>query len=100
MLKADGGSRAFLNDQPCSAALLRAVGGHLVEIHGQHDDRGLPAPPGHRALLDAYARADTGAVAAACADWQAAAEQLAATPAARPGAKPPRAWSTPFTATR
>ena len=33
-LKADGGSRAFLNDQPCSAALLREVGGHLVEIHG------------------------------------------------------------------
>ena len=39
-LKADGGSRAFLNDQPCSAALLREIGGHLVEIHGQHDDRG------------------------------------------------------------
>src|SRR3546814_19806841 len=39
MLKADGGSRAFLNDQPCSAALLREVGGHLVEIHGQHDDQ-------------------------------------------------------------
>ncbi|MDO9363038.1 MAG: AAA family ATPase, partial [Sphingopyxis sp.] len=36
-LKADGGSRAFLNDQPCSAALLREVGTHLVEIHGQHD---------------------------------------------------------------
>ncbi len=44
-LKADGGSRAFLNDQPCSAALLREVGAHLVEIHGQHDDRGLLAPP-------------------------------------------------------
>ena len=52
-LKADGGSRAFLNDQPCSAALLREIGGHLVEIHGQHDDRGLLAPAGHRALLDA-----------------------------------------------
>ena len=31
-LKADGGSRAFLNDQPCSAALLRDVGASLVEV--------------------------------------------------------------------
>ena len=77
-LKADGGSRAFLNDQPCSAALLREVGGYLVEIHGQHDDRGLLAPAGHRALLDAYARADTGAVAAAHAAWRAAEARLAA----------------------
>ncbi|MGB3320825.1 MAG: AAA family ATPase, partial [Sphingopyxis granuli] len=64
-LRADGGSRAFLNDQPCSAALLREVGGHLVEIHGQHDDRGLLAPAGHRTLLDAYARVDTAPVAEA-----------------------------------
>ncbi len=48
-LKADGGSRAFLNDQPCSAALLRDVGALLVEIHGQHDERGLLNPRGHRA---------------------------------------------------
>ncbi|MBU0866194.1 MAG: AAA family ATPase, partial [Alphaproteobacteria bacterium] len=65
-LKADGGSRAFLNDQPCSAALLREVGAHLVEIHGQHDDRGLLAPAGHRALLDSFARADTGATLQSC----------------------------------
>ena len=81
-LKADGGSRAFLNDQPCSAALLREVGGHLVEIHGQHDDRGLLAPAGHRALLDSYARADTGAVAPAHVAWRAAEARLAAARAA------------------
>lgn len=61
-LKADGGSRAFLNDQPCSAALLREVGAALVEIHGQHDDRGLLNPVGHRALLDMFGRCDTAAV--------------------------------------
>ncbi len=33
-VKADGGSRAFINDQPCSATLLRTVGGQLIEIHG------------------------------------------------------------------
>jgi DNA repair protein RecN (Recombination protein N) len=48
-VKADGGSRAFINDQPVSAALLRDLGTHLVEIHGQHDDRGLINPRGHRA---------------------------------------------------
>ena len=32
-----------------------------VEIHGQHDDRGLLNPKGHRALLDAFGRLDTGA---------------------------------------
>ena len=64
-VKADGGSRAFVNDQPVSGALLREIGAMLVEIHGQHDDRGLLAPAGHRALLDAFAKVDLGAVATA-----------------------------------
>ena len=33
-LKADGGSRAFVNDAPVSAALLKELGATLVEIHG------------------------------------------------------------------
>lgn len=77
MVKADGGSRAFINDQPCSAALLRDVGGALVEIHGQHDDRGLLNARGHRMLLDAYGRCDAGAVASAHAAWRAATSALA-----------------------
>jgi len=76
-LKADGGSRAFVNDQPCSAALLRDLGGMLVEIHGQHDDRGLLNPRGHRALLDAYGRCDAAAVASAHFAWRAATATLA-----------------------
>jgi len=77
LVKADGGSRAFVNDQPCSAALLRDLGGSLVEIHGQHDDRGLLNPRGHRALLDSYGRCEAGAVALAHAGWRAAAKALA-----------------------
>ena len=69
-VKADGGSKAFINDQPCSAALLRDVGAQLVEIHGQHDDRGLLNARGHRALLDIFGRCDTGSVAANFAAWQ------------------------------
>ena len=63
IVKADGGSRAFINDSPASASLLRDLAGHLVEIHGQHDDRGLLNPRGHRALLDAFGQIDTAPVA-------------------------------------
>ncbi|NNM76626.1 DNA repair protein RecN [Sphingomonas sp. ID1715] len=76
-VKADGGSRAFLNDQPVSAALLRELGSALVEIHGQHDDRGLLNARGHRDLLDSFGRVDTGGVMAAHRLWRAAAETLA-----------------------
>lgn len=57
-VKSDGKSRAFVNDQPVSGALLREFGAKLVEIHGQHDDRGLLAPTGHRTLLDAFGKVD------------------------------------------
>ncbi|QUT07035.1 DNA repair protein RecN [Sphingobium phenoxybenzoativorans] len=76
-LKADGGSRAFINDQPCSAALLREIGGMLVEIHGQHDDRGLLNPRGHRALLDIFGKCDSAVVGAAHTAWRAAEAALA-----------------------
>jgi len=49
---ADGRSRAFINDQPVSVGTLREVGDLLLEIHGQHDDRGLLNPSAHRELLD------------------------------------------------
>ena len=75
-LKADGGSKAFINDQPCSAALLRDVGAMLVEIHGQHDDRGLINPRGHRSLLDAFGRCDTASVAISFGAWQEAKVRL------------------------
>ncbi|WP_404403106.1 DNA repair protein RecN [Pelagibacterium halotolerans] len=51
---ADGRTRAFVNDQPVSAGLLRSVGALLVEVHGQHDDRALVDAATHRALLDAF----------------------------------------------
>lgn len=54
-LSADGRSRAHVNDQPASVGLLARLGDLLVEIHGQHDGRGLLDPKTHRGLLDAYA---------------------------------------------
>ena len=74
--RADGGSRAFINDQPASAGLLRTLGAMLVEIHGQHDDRGLLDRQGHRALLDAFGRLDTTVVAVAHERWRLAEAML------------------------
>ena len=62
-LRSDGGSRAFIGSSPVAAGTLRDLAGLAVEIHGQHDDRGLLNPRGHRALLDAFGAIDTGAAA-------------------------------------
>ncbi|WP_445193559.1 DNA repair protein RecN [Sphingomonas sp. Tas61C01] len=80
IVKADGGSRGFVNDQPAGAALLRDLAPLLVEIHGQHDDRGMLNPRGHRALLDAFGRVDAGDTARA---WAALRDGNAALAAAR-----------------
>ncbi|MCA8929300.1 MAG: DNA repair protein RecN [Alphaproteobacteria bacterium] len=73
VLSAEGRSRAFVNDQPVSAGLLRRIGERLVEVQGQFDSGGLTDPAGHRDLLDAFGglEAESGAVAAAWRDWQA-----------------------------
>ena len=71
-VRADGGSKAWVNDQPVGAALLREIAPALVELHGQHDDRGLVNPRGHRALLDRYAASDVAGVEDAWARWRAA----------------------------
>jgi DNA repair protein RecN (Recombination protein N) len=70
----DGRTRAFVNDQPVSAGLLRQAGSLLVEIHGQHDDRALVDPESHRALIDVFGglTGDVEAVASAHAAFRAA----------------------------
>ncbi|GLK42626.1 MULTISPECIES: DNA repair protein RecN [Novosphingobium] len=75
-LKADGGSKAFLNDQSVGVALLREIAPALVEIHGQHDDRGLVNARGHRALLDRFAGGEVAGVEAAWKDWRGAQDAL------------------------
>lgn len=81
-LKADGGSRAFINDQPVGVALLRDLARSLVELHGQHDDRGLVNARGHRGLLDRYAGADVAGVEKAWGRWRKADDALAVARAA------------------
>lgn len=92
IVKSDGGSRAFVNDSPASAGLLRELAPHLVEIHGQHDDRGLLNPRGHRALLDIFGRLDSGPVAVAHRAWRAAEDALAVARAEQDVAERDREW--------
>ncbi|MGB0505979.1 MAG: DNA repair protein RecN [Pikeienuella sp.] len=85
----DGPSRAFVNDQRVNAATLRSIGEAIIEVHGQHDDRGLLNPRGHRGLLDAFAGtaplvadsratwAEARAAEAALAEAKATAEEAA-----------------------
>lgn len=55
VLGSDGRSRAFVNDQAAGVGVLRELAAALVEVHGQHDARGLMDPATHRGVLDAYA---------------------------------------------
>ncbi len=75
-VKADGGSKAWINDQPVGVALLREIAPSLVELHGQHDDRGLVNARGHRDLLDRYAGDNGERVASDWAGWRRANAQL------------------------
>lgn len=77
-LKNDGGSRAFIGASAVPAGAIRDVAALLVEIHGQHDDRGLLNPRGHRALLDAFASIDTGEIEATWTKVTAIEQDLAA----------------------
>jgi len=65
---ADGRKTAWINDRRVSGEVLRDLSDTLVELHGQHDDRGLLNPRGHRALLDAFAGLDLAPLRAA---WRA-----------------------------
>jgi DNA repair protein RecN (Recombination protein N) len=91
-LKSDGGSRAFAGGSGVPASLLRDIANGLVEIHGQHDDRGLLNPRGHRALLDAFGRIDSSEATAAWAEVEGLEAQLAEARAAAVAAERDREW--------
>ena len=73
IIRADGGSRAWINGRPVTLTQLTELASTLVEIHGQHEQQALLARPSQLALLDAFARneAERGQVRQAAARWQA-----------------------------
>ena len=50
----EGRSLAFINDAPVGVKLLAGIGEQLLEVHGQHDGRGLLDPTTHIDMLDLY----------------------------------------------
>jgi len=91
-LKSDGGSRAFLGGSSVPAGLLRDVGALAVEIHGQHDERGLLNPKGHRALLDSFGRIDLREVESSWAEVVRVEADLAQARAELAAAERDREW--------
>jgi len=81
----DGRKTAWVNDRRVSGDVLRALSETLVELHGQHDDRGLLNPRGHRAILDAFGDLETARTATrgAWQDWAKARKALDAARAAQ-----------------
>ncbi len=67
---AEGRKTAWVNDRRCSGEVLRALSDTLIELHGQHDDRGLLNPRGHRDILDEFADV-SGARAETRTAWRA-----------------------------
>ncbi|MCC8363315.1 DNA repair protein RecN [Lysobacter sp. A6] len=72
-IRADGGSKAWINGRPATIAQLAELAAMLVEIHGQHEHQALMSRASQLALLDAFGRND-----ARLADVQAAARRWTA----------------------
>ncbi len=53
-LSSGGQSRCFINDTPCTVALLKQVGELLIDLHGQHEHQLLLRADTHETLLDEY----------------------------------------------
>ncbi len=83
----DGRKTAWVNGSRVSGEVLRALSDTLLELHGQHDDRGLLDMRGHRALLDAFAGVDVEAVAAAWSRLGRARRALSSAEATRDAAR-------------
>ncbi|CAD7718624.1 DNA repair protein RecN [Xanthomonas hydrangeae] len=73
IIRADGGSRAWINGRPVTSSQLSELASRLVEIHGQHEHQALMARHSQLTLLDAYARnsAQREQVRQASRQWQA-----------------------------
>jgi len=54
VIRADGGSRAWINGRTATLSQLGELGELLVEIHGQHEHQALLSRPQQLALLDAF----------------------------------------------
>jgi DNA repair protein RecN (Recombination protein N) len=80
VIRADGGSRAWINGRPATLGQLGALGEQLVEIHGQHEHQALLSRRHQMELLDGFAGhlALVDEVGRLAAEWSTLSRQLAA----------------------
>jgi DNA repair protein RecN (Recombination protein N) len=80
VIRADGGSRAFINGRPVTLGQLAALGETLVEIHGQHEHQALLSRRHQLGLLDACGthEAELADVQRLAREWAAQRRELAA----------------------
>jgi DNA repair protein RecN (Recombination protein N) len=79
VIRADGGSRAFINGRPVTLGQLAALGETLVEIHGQHEHQALLSRRHQLGLLDACGthEAELAEVQRLAREWAAKRRELA-----------------------
>jgi DNA repair protein RecN (Recombination protein N) len=73
----NGKSRVFINNQPATVAVLKALAPRLAIVHAQNQAILMFDPPERLALLDAAAGANLGDVAQAYAAWKEVAQRIA-----------------------
>ncbi len=78
VIHSNGRSKAWINGQACSAQLLKQLGGHLIDIHGQHEHQSLLRKDTHLKLLDEFAHLEKSVQqqGALFRDWQKCRRQL------------------------
>lgn len=78
VIHSNGRSKAWINGQACSAQLLKQLGSHLIDIHGQHEHQSLLRKDTHLKLLDEFAHLEKSVQqqGALFRDWQKCRRQL------------------------
>ena len=78
VIRADGGSRGWINGSPATLVQMGAIGALLVEIHGQHEHQALLDRAHQLGLLDAFGQhsGPLADVARLARQWQEVDRQL------------------------
>jgi DNA repair protein RecN (Recombination protein N) len=67
---ANGKGRVFVNNQPATVTVLKALAPHLAVVHAQNETMMAFDPPARLALLDSAAGLDLENVSTAYAEWK------------------------------
>lgn len=80
VIREDGGSKAWINGQPCTLAMLRSLAEGVLDIHGQHAHQALLRPTEQRRIIDDFGalKRERDATAEAYRLWRTAERELAA----------------------